>query len=136
LAGPLDHRALDHLRALVDLRDRGLAEPLPMPERTACAVAEAMRRQRAGDDVELEVVARREWETSRDRAAVPGEHEEPEHALVFGDASGVEVLLGPPRDDELWVPATEGPGFRTRIGQLAWRVWGPLVTGGERLGPL
>ncbi|GAB3078094.1 exodeoxyribonuclease V subunit gamma [Nocardioides zeae] len=136
LAGPLDHRALDHLRALVDLRDRGLAEPLPMPVRTTCAVAEAMRRQRAGDDVELEVVARREWETSRDRAAVPGEQEDPEHTLVFGDASGVEVLLGPPRDDELWVPTTEGAGFRTRIGQLAWRVWGPLVTGGERMGPL
>ncbi|HEY1135120.1 MAG TPA: exodeoxyribonuclease V subunit gamma, partial [Nocardioides sp.] len=136
LAGPVDHRAVDWLRALVELRDRGLTEPLPMPVRTTCAVAEAMRRQRAGDDVDLADVARRDWETSRDRAAVPGEAEDPEHVLVHGAGSSVDVLLGPPRSDELWVPVEEGAGFRTRIGQLAWRVWGPLVMGAERMGPL
>ena len=37
LVRPLDHRAVDWLRDLVDLRDRGLREPLPVPIETGRA---------------------------------------------------------------------------------------------------
>ncbi len=40
LAGPLDHRAVEWLRRLVELRDLGLRRPLPLPVATAAAWAE------------------------------------------------------------------------------------------------
>ncbi|MDF9714961.1 exodeoxyribonuclease V subunit gamma [Nocardioides sp. ChNu-99] len=135
LAGPLDHRALGWLRDLVDVRDRGMREPVPLPVGTACAYAEALHRQRHGDEASLEEVVTRSWVTQRG-AQVPGEADAAEHVLLHGPRAGVDVLLGPPRPDETWVPTTEGGGFRTRLGQYAWRVWAPLVEGAEKVGPL
>ncbi|MDT9593390.1 exodeoxyribonuclease V subunit gamma [Nocardioides zeae] len=135
IAGPLDHRALEWLRDLVELRERGLREPLPLPLRTGCAVAEGIRRQRAGDDVPIAEVARREWVTGFD-APVPGEAEDAAHVQLLGRAAPVDVLLEVPRDDEWWQPASAGAAFRTRLGQHAWRVWGPLLEGAEKVGPL
>ncbi|WP_028474596.1 exodeoxyribonuclease V subunit gamma [Nocardioides alkalitolerans] len=135
IAGPLDHRAVDWLRALVDVRARGLREPLPLPVRTACAYAEAMRRARRGDDVSLVDVAAKEWTTSFG-SVVPGEADDHPHRRLYGDAAPVDVLLGPPRDDERWLPSGGADGLHTRLGQYAWRVWGPLLEGNEQVGVL
>ncbi|RYP88623.1 exodeoxyribonuclease V subunit gamma [Nocardioides guangzhouensis] len=131
LAGPLDHRAVAWLRDLVDTYDRGLREPLPLPLRTGLAYAEGSLRARMGDPKDPLQQARREWETDRDRAAaVPGEQDDPAHVRVHGDDAPLSVLTTVPRADEDF---NDEPH---RLGRYAWRVWGPLLTGGERVGPL
>ena len=131
LAGPLDHRATGWLSDLVDTYDRGLREPLPLPLRTGLAYAEGSLRARMGDPKDPLQQARREWETDRDRAtAVPGEQDDPAHVRVHGDDAPLSVLTTPPRADEDF---NDEPH---RLGRYAWRVWGPLLTGGERVGPL
>lgn len=133
MAGPVDaDRARAWLLELVALRDRGLAEPLPLPLRTGLAAAEAAARQRSGDDVSVVDAARREWESAVDRP-VPGEADDAAHALLLGPQAPLEVLLAPPRADEQWTD--EGEVARTRLGQHAWRVWSPLLRV-ERVGPL
>jgi exodeoxyribonuclease V gamma subunit len=75
--------------------------------------------------------ANRDWVTDRDRAhAIPGEQDDFAHVRVYGDDAPLTVLTGPPRDDEAF---NDEPH---RLGQLAWRVWSPLLTGGEKVGPL
>ncbi len=131
LAGPLDHRAVDWLNELVDIHDRGQREPLPLPVKTAGAYAEAVRRARSGDDLDPVSAARREWETDRNRAsAIPGEQEDAAHVQVYGERAPIDVLTVSPHPGEDWNAET------TRLGRYAWRVWEPLLTGGERVGPL
>ncbi|WP_067432552.1 exodeoxyribonuclease V subunit gamma [Nocardioides jensenii] len=131
LAGPLDHRAVDWLRELVDIHDRGLREPIPLPLRTGLAYAEASVRSRMGDPKDPVEIADREWKTDRDRAfVVPGEHDDPAHVRLYGEQAPISVLTGPPRDDERF---NDEPH---RLGQFAWRVWSPLLTGAEKVGPL
>jgi exodeoxyribonuclease V gamma subunit len=131
LAGPLDHRAATWLAELADLYDRGQREPLPLPPKTAAAYAETARRRLTGDDTDPIEAARREWETDRNSAAaIPGEHEDAAHRQVYGDAAPVSVLTGAPRPGEDW--NTEA----TRLGRYAWRLWQPLLSGAERVGPL
>ena len=43
LSGPLDHRAVEWLRRLVELRDLGLTEPLPVPIATARGLGRGVR---------------------------------------------------------------------------------------------
>lgn len=135
LAGPLDDRALDWLKALIDVRDRGLCAPLPLPLSTGLAVAEAMARHRSGDDESLLAVARKEWQNTPSNL-IPGECADAAHTLLLGEDAPVEDFFVAPGADETWESEREGYGFRTRIGQYAWRVWGPLVTGAEKVGPL
>ncbi len=71
LAGPLDHRAVDWLRDLVELRDEGMCRPLPLPIATAAAYAEGHARTLMGDDVSPAELARKEW---RDRPLQPVRH--------------------------------------------------------------
>ena len=119
LAGPLDHRAVDWLRTLVELRDEGLRRPLPLPVSAGCAWAEARVRELAGQDVSPAEAAGREWTTDPNNAyGITGEDADAHHVRVWGDRAPVGRLL----DDGL--------------GELAWRVWEPLVTGLERVGPL
>ncbi len=89
LAGPLDHRALDHLRDLVDVFDRGRCEPLPLPLRTGYAWADAVRAR-----TDPRRTAEGEW-TTRDGSPVPGEAADPAHVRVFGRQAPFEVLLAP-----------------------------------------
>ncbi|WP_205472754.1 exodeoxyribonuclease V subunit gamma [Nocardioides sp. SYSU D00038] len=119
LSGPLDHRALDWLRDLVAVRDLGLTTPLPLPLATGAAWAEARARELAGQDVRPVDLADREWVTDPHNAfGITGEDADPHHQQVFGQGARLEVLL------ERGLP------------ELAWRVWEPLLTGAERLGPL
>jgi exodeoxyribonuclease V gamma subunit len=114
LLGPLDHTALDHVKALVDIYDRGLRQPLPLPVKTAHAWADAIRAHRAPEQAAL-----RQWETS-DGSPVPGEQEDPAHVRVFGRNAPFRVLTEPPRSDEQWSDQ------RTRLGQYSLRMWQPV----------
>ncbi|MGH3330607.1 MAG: exodeoxyribonuclease V subunit gamma, partial [Nocardioidaceae bacterium] len=131
LAGPLDHQALDRLRDLVDIYDRGMREPLPLPVKTACAYAEARHLASRGASADIVFKARREWETDRfSPTGIPGEDADPAHVQVYGEAAPLDCLLAEPRADEHW---NDEPH---RLGQYAWRLWQPLLEGAEKVGPL
>jgi exodeoxyribonuclease V gamma subunit len=98
--------ALEELRVLVDLFDRGMREPLPLSCLTSAAFA-------AGGD------ARGEWVSDR----FDKEDKEPEHQFAFGGVqSFTELREALPRDDERWDPAEP-----TRFGQYALRLWAGLL---------
>ncbi len=118
-AGPLDHTAVDRLRGLVELRDLGLCRPLAAPLATAHAWAEAHARELRGDDRSPAHAAAREWVTDPNNSwGIEGEDADPWHVRVYGERAPLSRLL----DD----------GLATH----AWQIWEPLVTGGERVGPL
>lgn len=133
LLGPVaPERALAVLADLVDLRDRGLREPLPLPLKTAHAWAET-----PGTDENRAWQANRQWFPSSYGAA--GERDDDYHRLVWGEdlplrpdaTAPVEqrrALLEAARGDEAW--NNQG----TRLGQYALRLWSPL-TDHERVGP-
>ncbi|MET0524575.1 MAG: exodeoxyribonuclease V subunit gamma [Nocardioides sp.] len=119
LAGPLDHRALDWLSDLVALRDEGLDRPLPMPLATAAAWAEAHARELQGEDRDPVGSARRAWATDpHNDYAILGEDADAYHQRIYGDSAPVEMLM------DAGLPA------------YAWRIWEPLLTGAEKVGPL
>jgi exodeoxyribonuclease V gamma subunit len=119
LAGPVDHRAVEWLRTLVELRDTGLRSPLPVPVATAAAWAEGHARVLKGDDVDPVELARREWTTDPFNAfGITGEDADPYHRRAYGDDAPVEALLD--------------LGLET----YAWQVWEPLLSGAEKVGPL
>jgi exodeoxyribonuclease V gamma subunit len=119
LSGPLDHRVVDWLRDLVDLREQGLREPLPVPVATASAWAEAHLRELMGQDAPPAEAARRAWETDPHHAyGIEGEDADAYHQRLYGVRAPVEVLLD------------------AGLGEHAWRIWEPLLTGAEKVGPL
>ena len=131
LTGPLDHRAEAWLRDLVDIYDRGMREPLPLPSKTACAYAEASFTKRRGAHVDPVWKANKEWETDRfSPTGVPGEDADLAHVQVFGQAASSASPAAPPRPDESW---NDEPH---RLGQYAWRLWQPLLEGAENVGAL
>jgi exodeoxyribonuclease V gamma subunit len=114
-------RALRQLAALVDLRDRGLREALPIPPLTAAAYAQAAA---AGADPEgAETAAAEEW-TSRFK--YDGEDVDPDHQRAFGGVLSLAQLFeGRPRADE------RGEGWDaaglSRFGRYARRLWSQLL---------
>jgi exodeoxyribonuclease V gamma subunit len=119
LAGPLDHRAVDWLRELVELRDLGLRAPLPIPIATAAAWAEGHVRELMGDDVSPEHLARRAWVTDpHNQFGIEGEDADAYHRRAYGDDAPLEVLLD------------------AGLASYAWRVWEPILTIAEKVGPL
>ena len=119
LAGPLDHRAAEWLRDLVALRDEGLDRPLPLPLATSAAWAEAHARELLGDDRSPTAAARRAWETDpHNDYGILGEDADAYHQRIHGESAPVERLLD------------------AGLATYAWRVWEPLLTGAERIGPL
>jgi exodeoxyribonuclease V gamma subunit len=114
LLGPVDHRAVDLLRDLVELRDRGLCEPLPLPLRTGHAYADAVRAHSGAT-----WKARSEWEGSTG-SPVPADRDDAAHVRVFGRDAPFDRLVAPPRSDERWNHE------RSRLGQYALRLWQPL----------
>ena len=119
LAGPLDHRAVTWLRELVELRDLGLGSPLPLPLATGAEWAEGHRREQLGEDVSPAVLARRAWETDPHNAfGIEGEDADAYHQRVYGDHAPLEALV------------------EAGLATYAWTVWGPLLTGGEKVAPL
>ncbi|MGZ4326436.1 MAG: exodeoxyribonuclease V subunit gamma [Solirubrobacteraceae bacterium] len=120
-AGEPEHRrwlALEHLRALIELYDRGMREPLPIYCATSAAYAHA-----ASTEEDAAAAAGEAW-TSRYK--FDGEDAELEHPLVLGGVRGIEeLLIEAPHADE------RGPGWQmsetSRFGRLARRLWdGPL----------
>ncbi len=107
-----DARAL--LADLVDLRDRGMREPLPMPVGASAAFAAACV---AGDSgVQALDAARKAWS--------PFEAEDGYHAAVWGEEPDLGLLLAdaPHGDEGPWFPDEA-----TRFGVLARRLWEPLL---------
>ncbi|HJQ06516.1 MAG TPA: exodeoxyribonuclease V subunit gamma [Nocardioides sp.] len=107
---PLDQRAITWLRALVAIRDEGLVEPLPLPLKTSLQYARA-RRTRTDADAALD---RAGFLWRRD-GKFEGEVGDVEHVLVWGARSPL-----PGREP------VDGPET-SRFGDLAMRVWGPLL---------
>jgi exodeoxyribonuclease V gamma subunit len=119
-------RAGKLLEVLVDLRDRGRREPLPLYTETSARYAAAVRagREHPEDEAERCWTSEYEWEREdRDGA----------HVLVNGGIRSFgDVLAEPPAEDEA------GPGWPmsepTRFGRLARRLWDPVLdaSGGRR----
>lgn len=119
LAGPLDHRAIEWLRTLVDLRDRGLRAPLPIPVATAAAWAEGHVREQMGEDVTADALAGKAWETDPyNTFGIEGEDADAYHRRAYGDDAPLSTLLD------------------AGLASYAWAVWEPLLTGVEKVGPL
>ncbi len=123
--GPLEGTlAREVVGNLIDLYDRGLREPLPMAVKSSAAYAET---RLAGDDP---VYAARKAEQKWATANFPGEDANAAHVQVWG--SGVplsRLLLAAPGPDERWA------GEPTRFGELALRLWAPLLDH-EQVAPL
>ncbi|GEP33344.1 RecBCD enzyme subunit RecC [Nocardioides szechwanensis] len=118
LAGPLDHRAVDWLRRLVELRDLGLRGPLPASIQTAHAWAEAHQLELRGNDRPPAAAAAREWVTDPNNSwGITGEDDDPSHIQVYGERAPLSLLLD--------------AGLATH----AWAIWEPVLKH-ERVGPL
>ncbi|WP_110181358.1 exodeoxyribonuclease V subunit gamma [Nocardioides solisilvae] len=130
------------LRDLVDVHERGLREPLPVPPRTALAWAEERCHQLRGREADPDAKARREWETPRfNDSPFPREDADRWHVRAWGEQAPYEQLARALRADErdhdrdpvTGEAAAEGSAPAHRLGHYAWRVWGPLVHGGHEL---
>jgi exodeoxyribonuclease V gamma subunit len=113
-------RAQGELAALIELRDRGLREPLPIAPATSAAYAAAAR---TGDAASAAAAAEREWQSGFNR---PREDAEPEHVRAFGaELTLAQLMELPPSPDE------SGAGWpvdeRSRFGRYARRLWEPLL---------
>jgi exodeoxyribonuclease V gamma subunit len=105
---PLDREAAArYLAALVDLRDRGMREPLPLACLTSAAYARATMRAE-----DAAAAARREWESTY---AWDREDRDPEHQLAFGGVLPFDALV-----------ALEAAGG-LRFDALAHRLWDDLL---------
>ena len=121
-------RALAQLDALVELRRRGMREPLPLPTRTAAAYAEA-RIRRSAPVQEALTAAEKPWRSEydfRNRADINREDKADEHLLGFGGQLPLtELAAWPPAPDEL---GDEWPQDEpSRFGRYAVRLWQPLL---------
>ncbi|HWJ08066.1 MAG TPA: exodeoxyribonuclease V subunit gamma, partial [Nocardioides sp.] len=119
LVGPLDHRAVDWLRSVVDLYDAGRTRPLPMPLDTAYAWADARAKELRGMDIVPVEVAAKAWTTDPyNDWGIKGEDDDPSHRRVWGPGVPVEVLV------EAGLP------------EVAWQLWEPLLSGAEKVAHL
>lgn len=112
-------RALERLAIIVDLRDRGLCEALPLASATSHRYATQVRE---GNPDAMESAAGY-WTSSFDWDK---EDRDAEHVRVFGGQVPFAVLVeDPPTPDEA------GPGWSmtetTRFGRLARRLWDPIL---------
>ncbi|WP_188543778.1 exodeoxyribonuclease V subunit gamma [Rhodococcoides trifolii] len=107
--------AVDILRQLVDLRDRGMAAPLPMATDSTAVYAE--RRARG---VNADAALTAASETFSDKF---GDNTDRSIVYVYGKSPTLASLGdGPPEGDEAsW---SDDP---TRFGALAFRLWRPLL---------
>ena len=112
-------RALDLLAIIVDLRDRGLREPLPLFTATSHRYAAQVR---DGNPDALES-AGGYWTSTFDWHK---EDRDAEHLMVLGgQVPFAELTVDPPAPDE------SGPEWAmsesTRFGRLARRLWDPIL---------
>ncbi|UAL29587.1 exodeoxyribonuclease V subunit gamma [Nocardioides rotundus] len=121
-----EHEARAWLRDLVDLYERGLREPIPLPLKTSLAWADEFRLTRAGREGDPDVRGAKEWTTPRfNDTGFPTEDADAWHVRAFGDRAAYSLLAAPLRDGERWNDAPH------RLGQFAWRLWGPALEGRE-----
>lgn len=119
--------AQHHLSALLDIRSRGMCEPLPIPPKTAAEwarrVAEMGGRETPARRAEVKRMAGYKWSTGY---RYPGEDQDPYQVLAWGEVLSFEDLLSmAPQAGEQWNSET------TRLGQYAVRMW-EGVLGHER----
>ncbi len=115
-------RAVDGLMALIELRDRGLREPLPIAPLSSAAYAAGVASDGVGSE-EAIGAAEKAWQSG---FKVPGEDAEPEYVRAFGAGLTLAELMEiPPGPDE------QGPGWpaeeTSRFGRCARRLWDPLL---------
>ncbi len=116
LLGPVpDHQARELLHDLVQLRDRGLTEPLPLPVKASFAYAR-LRRTHA-TVTEGRRKARFDWDDGR----FPGECSDPGHLRVFGPRAAL------PGTEQHPLSGEDFPGEADRFGALTMRLWSPLL---------
>jgi len=112
-------RASELLAIVVDLRDRGLREPLPLYSDTSHRYAQAVRGGREHPDEDAERGWRSDYEW-------PREDNDPAHLLVLGGQRRFDDVLaalpGPGEDGVGW-PV----GETSRFGRLARRLWDPFL---------
>jgi exodeoxyribonuclease V gamma subunit len=116
--GPIESAALarEQLGDLVDLRDRGLRQPLPMAVKTSEAYAD--KRNRGLSIANAVNGAAFAWDTGK----YPGEQDDEAHQLLWGPSPSLAALRSEtPWADELAVDET------SRFGVLARRLWTPLL---------
>jgi exodeoxyribonuclease V gamma subunit len=116
-------QAMDLLAVVVDLRDRGMREPLPIYAKTSHRFATQLR----GGNADALDAAADEWTSSFAR---PREDREPAHELVYdGVRPWADVIAEEPAPDE------EGEGWAedqsSRFGRLALRLWDPILRAAE-----
>ena len=110
----------DVLGQLVDLYDRGLQEPLPLPVKSAAEYA--ISRSGGGDIAQARQQADMRWATSK----YPGEDADAAHVQVWGRRAPLTTLMAPRRPDEQWGQELD------RFGELAVRLWFPLLRHEQR----
>ncbi len=116
LLGPVeDHAARRLVRDLVDLRDRGLCGPLPVPLKASFSYARLRRTEAPVSEAEHK--AGYDWNDSR----FPGECSDSAMVRVYGAQAPLPETTVPPE------PGEEHPGETSRFGALAMRLWGPLL---------
>jgi exodeoxyribonuclease V gamma subunit len=117
--------ALQRLGVLVDLYDRGLAEPLPLACETSAAWARAARttdKRRATP----EEAAAKAWESTYEER--DNEDRDLEHLLVHGgQVTMAHLLAALPAADEADPAAGWDPDETTRFGRYARRLWDGLL---------
>jgi len=108
------------LTDLLDLYDRGMCEPLPLAAKTSATYAAS---RIGGASVEQATAdASRDW-----RSDFGGEQDDRHHRHVWGDAAALaDLLAAEPLPDEQW------RGEPTRFGELACRLWQPILQAEKR----
>ena len=116
--------AREILTQVLDVYDRALCEPLPMAAKTSAAYAAARRSNNDAFFAARE--AERQWKSDK----FPGEDANAAHVRVWGTGAPLAKLLArAPGPDERWA------GEPTRFGELALRLWMPLLDN-ERIAAL
>jgi exodeoxyribonuclease V gamma subunit len=116
--GPVDAAdARRHLADLVDLRDRGLRQPLPMAVKTSEAYADKRNRGQSVANA-LNNAANFGWDTGK----FPGEQDDEAHQLLWGPSPSLATL----RAEAPW-PDEQAADETSRFGALARRLWTPLL---------
>jgi exodeoxyribonuclease V gamma subunit len=119
--------ARDWLRSLVDVYERGMREPLPIPVRTAETWASNHHLESRGANGHPDSRALGRWESPRfSDGGFPGDDADAWHIRAWGPDAPYESLAAPLLPDELG--GAQGPH---RLGHYSWLVWGPLLTSGH-----
>jgi exodeoxyribonuclease V gamma subunit len=108
------------LGQLVELYDAGLAEPLPMPVKSAAEYGAHRVRGAEVDDAEYR--AKMKWASG----SFPGEDADAAHVQVWGRQAPFDTLLA------AIPPDGPGGGEPHRFGELAVRLWAPLLDHEQR----